>query len=73
MSLDAYFYLDMNQPEQERFMQVFCVECFESSGLENGMFWQGSTRGYGEYEIKCRKCNKYIHMVRNDSNTNKTE
>lgn len=73
MSLDAYFYMDMNQAEEERFMQVFCVECFESAGMEGGMFWQGSARGYGEYPIQCSKCKKNIHVVVNGSNTDKTE
>ena len=73
MSLDAYFYMDMNQPEDTRRMEVFCVECFEKSGLEGGMFWQGSIRGYGEYEVACGKCSQKIHVVENESNVGKSQ
>ena len=54
-------------------MEVFCVECFEKSGLEGGMFWQGSIRGYGEYEVACGKCSQKIHVVENDSNVGKSQ
>ena len=29
--------------------------------FKEAYFWQGSTRGYGEYKITCNKCNKLIH------------
>lgn len=60
-SLDCYFYLDMDEPEDSRCMQCFCTECIDSMNFEGAYFWQGSIRGYGEYKISCRKCNKIIH------------
>lgn len=60
-SLDCYFYLDMNIPEENRFMQTFCVDCMRESTIQEALFWQGSMRGYGEYKIVCNKCKKLIH------------
>lgn len=60
-SLDCYFYLDMNVSEDIRRMQCFCTECVESLNLEGAYFWQGSTRGFGEYKITCEKCQVVIH------------
>jgi hypothetical protein len=60
-SLDCYFYLDINEPEDTRLMQTFCVDCMYVLNFKEAYFWQGSTRGYGEYKITCNKCNKLIH------------
>lgn len=61
-SLDCYFYLDMEEPEDTRIMQTFCIECAEDMQLNGSFFWQGSARGYGEYKIECNKCKKTIHI-----------
>ena len=60
-SLDCYFYLDMQEPEDTRFMQTFCVECMHEMNFQEVFFWQGSIRGYGEYKVTCNKCQKLIH------------
>jgi hypothetical protein len=67
MPLDSYFYMDMNIPEDSRRMECYCVECFKELGLQNGMFWEGSTRGYGKYNVVCKKCSKEIHTVKDDT------
>jgi hypothetical protein len=56
----------MNVNEETRKAQSFCVECWESKGLVGGMFWSGSVRGYGEFEVKCLDCGKIIHSVEED-------
>jgi hypothetical protein len=70
MSLDAFFYMDMNLPEEERNMECYCVNCFESLGKEDGMFWEGSIKGYGPYSIKCKNCSKDIYMVEDGQESN---
>jgi hypothetical protein len=66
MSLDAYFYMDMDLPEDDRNMECYCIPCFVELKKENGMFWQGSIKGYGAYAIKCHSCSKDIHVVEDD-------
>ncbi len=60
-SLDCYFYLDENVPEDIRIMQTFCVDCMEKLQYNEAFFWQGSMRGYGAYKITCQNCNTVIH------------
>ncbi len=41
-----------------------CLECYDNE-KNNGMFWNGSVRGYGPWEIKCNFCNKIIQEGQN--------
>jgi hypothetical protein len=70
MSIDSFFYMDMELPEEDRNMECYCVDCFVGLGKENGMFWEGSIKGYGPYYIKCKNCSKNIHVVENDQEPN---
>lgn len=43
-----------------------CIECYEKKLNSNGgMFWNGSVRGYGPWEIKCNFCSKVIQESKN--------
>lgn len=66
MSLDSYFYFDMSVSEEIRKARCYCVECWEAKGLIGGMFWAGSIRGYGNFEVKCVDCGKIIHSMEED-------
>lgn len=70
MSLNSYFYFDMDVPEEVRKAQCFCVECWEKKGLIGGMFWAGAIRGYGDFEVKCVDCSKIIHTVEDNAEFN---
>ena len=38
-----------------------CLKCYqEKFKNQGGMFWNGSSRGYGPWEIKCNSCEKII-------------
>ncbi len=74
MSLNSYFYFDMSVPEEKRKAQCFCEDCWNTKGIDGGMFWAGSIRGYGDYEVRCVDCNKIIHSVEeDDTESNQTQ
>jgi len=60
-SLNCYFHMNMEEPEETRFVQSFCEACAQASDLKDAYFWQGSIRGYGQYKISCTKCNIQIY------------
>lgn len=60
-SLDCYFYLNIDVPEDDRFMETYCSECTSKLQLNEVFFWQGSIRGYGDYKIDCKNCKISIH------------
>jgi|APGre2960657404_1045060.scaffolds.fasta_scaffold17943_4 hypothetical protein len=62
-SQDCYFFMNMEEPEEERKMHAFCVSCIKKRQHESALFWQGSLRGYGKYKIICKDCNLTIHEV----------
>ena len=59
---DCYFFIDENIPEEERPVSVLCKSCHKDNQI--GWFWQGSKRGYGPYDIKCSKCNRYVYKLK---------
>jgi hypothetical protein len=63
MNNDCYFWIDNQVPEEERIMNVMCVDCHVDSQHDSGWFWEGSKKGYGPYEYKCDKCGKIIHAA----------
>jgi hypothetical protein len=58
---DCYFFVDENIPENIRPMSALCVECHKNK--EVGWFWEGSSRGYYIYDIKCSVCGKDIYKI----------
>lgn len=59
---DCYFFIDYKVPYEKRKISVCCVECKEKYFPDTPMFFHpGSSMGYGPYDYKCCKCNKYVH------------
>lgn len=55
---DCIFLVD----EEKDSITTCCMQCYQDKLQNNGgMFWNGSTRGYGPWEIKCNYCNKIIN------------
>jgi hypothetical protein len=61
MSENAYFFMDMRQPEDERTMSCMCERCHDEKHPDLGWFWEGELKGYGPYAIICDICGKIIH------------
>jgi hypothetical protein len=65
---DSYWYIDGRVPEEEQTMLAACTECYKNNKLVDeygnkvGWYWPGSSRGYGDYDLKCKLCGKFIHL-----------
>jgi len=58
MPLDCYFIIaDENLP-----IVTVCTDCLKTND-ENAYFWQGSVKGYGNYDLECSLCQKSINKV----------
>ena len=57
---DSFWFVDEGVPEDEQKMQALCRDCAEEKKC--GWFWQGSTTGYGDYDLKCSVCEHVIHQ-----------
>jgi hypothetical protein len=44
-------------------MSAKCVPCCKDN-QDNKFFWQGSKRGYGQYDIVCENCKKIIYEAK---------
>lgn len=60
---NCYFWIDNTVPEEQRMMNVMCVECHDTKHptLE-AWFWEGA-KGYGPYDFICDECGKVIHKA----------
>lgn len=66
---DCYLWIDESVPEDERTMNVLCMECSKKfPGL--GWFWEGSRLGYGPFEFTCNKCGHIVHHAPKHQNSN---
>lgn len=54
------WFVDGRLPEDEQKMQAMCMKCSEKQQF--GWFWQGSTIGYGDYDLSCSLCGDIIHQ-----------
>lgn len=72
MSEDCYFFIDLEEPEDERKISVLCLTCREEKLPDTGWFWQGSKRGYGPFNYKCCHCDKIIHSKKGKNENIKT-
>ena len=63
MSEDCYFFVDPDPTikEEDRTMNILCLECHDTHMPDTGWFYQGSKEGYGPYEYQCCRCNKKIN------------
>lgn len=57
---DCYFYVDSSLPENQREINVLCVECYKKNSI-NAWLWEGSRMGYGPYDFICKNCGHEIH------------
>lgn len=65
---DCYLWIDESVPEDERTMNVLCMECSKKfPGL--GWFWEGSRLGYGPFEFACEKCGHIVHNAPKSQNS----
>lgn len=65
-SLDCYFFVDMDEdiPEEQRCIDVLCIECQEKHYPNTGWFHPGAELGYAEgAEWKCKVCGKILNYV----------
>lgn len=69
---DCYFFIPLDDPEEERKMSVLCVDCHDKDYSDTGWFWEGSTLGYGPFNYICCKCNKTIHAGKRKNEETKT-
>jgi hypothetical protein len=63
VQLDCYFFVGEGTDE-DRKMEAWCLDCRGAKRPNTGWFWNGSTKGYGPWDIKCHACGKYIHRVK---------
>lgn len=61
--LDCFLFIDVEVPEEQRTISVLCVECHNEKMPNNGVFYQGSTEGYSDYDWTCCLCGKCIHKA----------
>jgi hypothetical protein len=60
---NCYFWIDNTVPEEQRMMNVMCVECHDKNHPDlEAWFWEG-IKGYGPYDFICDKCGKVIHKA----------
>lgn len=61
--LDCFIFIDTSVPEQERTVEVLCVECHKEKMPNSGFFYEGSKEGYSNYDWQCVMCKKYVHKA----------
>lgn len=57
---DCFFYIESPSTNEDEKMSVRCINCQKEQ--DNGWFWEGSKRGYSQYDIKCSICGKLIYQ-----------
>ncbi len=67
---DCVWFLDSSVPEDEQKMQAMCLECHKKHKL--GWYWNGSSIGYGDYDLNCCFCETALHQrEKENDNENK--
>ena len=63
MSEDCYFFVDPdpNIKEEDRTMNILCIECHDKHMPDTGWFYEGTKNGYGPYEYRCCRCDKQVN------------
>lgn len=56
---DCYFYIDSLHPKEEKYLLAKCIDCQKDNN--DGWFWDGSKRGYGQDNISCNICGRFIY------------
>lgn len=60
---DCYFFVDVEQPEENRCMSVLCVKCHDDDFPDLGWFYRGSVEGFGPFTYECCKCGDIIYKA----------
>lgn len=65
MSADCFFII----PDETTPITAICLKCMPEP-QENAYFWNGSKKGYGNYDLNCCICKEVIHKFgEKDENT----
>ena len=56
---DSYWFVENDV------VKAMCIECASKSPKSNLWFWEGSIRGYGDYDLNCSVCKDYTIYSRN--------
>lgn len=62
---DSYWFVEGEGKEAR--MAALCPMCAKKA--EKGWYWEGSSLGYGDYDLFCQSCKNAIHL-RAKSETN---
>jgi hypothetical protein len=54
---DCYWFV--KEDNQNSYIVACCVACGQRYNL--GWFWEGTTKGYGDYDLSCELCKKSIY------------
>lgn len=68
---DCFFYIDPNGIDDEKHILARCVDCQKET--DDGWFWNGSSKGYSEYSIKCAICGKFIYKNEEENKQKKSK
>lgn len=61
MKEDCYLWADEKLPEEQRTINVVCMECHKKNPTL-GWFWEGSRLGYGPFDFICA-CGHKVHSA----------
>jgi len=63
---NCFFYAKGKQdtPFDDKRICAMCMDCWNKEGQPKLWFWEGSKRGYGNYDLKCSMegCENIIHQ-----------
>lgn len=59
--LDCFLFISNEDIEENRKIEVLCVDCRNKTRPDNGFFYEGSKEGYSNFDWNCCICNKLIH------------
>ena len=60
MNEDCYLWVDTSKPEDDRNVNVLCMDCHKNNP-KLGWFWEGSRLGYGPFDFICSLCEHVVH------------
>ena len=60
---DSYWYVE------DDVVKAMCVECGSKRPKPGLWYWEGTVRGYGDYDLNCSICKDHIIYLRNKNDT----
>ena len=64
---DSYWFVE------DDVVKAMCAECASKISKQNLWFWEGSVRGYGDYDLNCSVCEDHPIYLRNENDTKEKE